>query len=157
MNAVLPIPTKFKLVSATAEGEERLTAFDKAIFKAGVGNCNLIKVSSILPPRSRLDNNINLIPGALVPIAYGFITSDIPGEVISAAAAVGLAQDPDSYGIIIEHSGRAPGNEIKAKTIRMVEEAFSFRSLPLKQIIVECVEHKVIKQGCAFAGVVLWY
>lgn len=154
---MLPIPDKFKLVSGTAEGEERLTAFDKAIFKAGVGNCNLVKVSSILPPHSRLDNNIMLIPGALVPIAYGFITSDVPGEVISAAVAVGLAEDPGSYGIIIEHSGRARRTEIEAKTIRMVEEAFGFRSLPLAQIIAESVEHRVVKQGCAFAGVVLWY
>jgi len=154
---MLPIPTKFKLVCGAAEGEERLTAFDKAILKAGVGNCNLIKVSSILPPHSRLDNKIILVPGALVPIAYGFINSDVPGEVISAAAAVGLAEDPDSYGIIIEHSGRACRTEIEKKTRRMVEESFAFRSLPLKQIIVESIEHKVVKRGCAFAGVVLWY
>ena len=154
---MFPTPVKFKLVSGAAEGEERLTAFDKAIFKAGVGNCNLLKVSSILPPRSRLDKDIVLPPGALVPMAYGLITSDVPGEVISAAVAVGLAEDPDSYGIIMEHSRRASRTVVEAEIVKMVEEAFSFRSLPLREVLVESVEHKVAKYGCAFAGVVLWY
>ncbi|MGQ9511593.1 pyruvoyl-dependent arginine decarboxylase [Thermodesulfitimonas sp.] len=153
---MLPIPVKFKLVSGTAEGETRLTAFDKAILRAGVGNCNLIKVSSILPPRCRLDEGIVLPPGALVPVAYGFITSDVPGAVI-AAVAVGLAEDPDSYGIIMEHSGRVSRAVVEAEIVRMVEEAFACRSLPLKEVLVESTEHRVVKLGCAFAGVVLWY
>lgn len=154
---MLPIPVKFKLVSGTAEGETRLTAFDKAILRAGVGNCNLIKVSSILPPRCRLDEGIVLPPGALVPVAYGFITSNIPGEVIAAAVAVGLAEDPASYGIIMEHSGRVSRAVVEAEIVRMVEEAFACRSLPLKEVLVESSEHQVMKLGCAFAGVVLWY
>uniref|UniRef100_A0A7C1JEP7 Pyruvoyl-dependent arginine decarboxylase AaxB n=1 Tax=Ammonifex degensii TaxID=42838 RepID=A0A7C1JEP7_9THEO len=150
-------PVKFKLPSGAAEGETRLTAFDKAILQAGVGNCNLIKVSSILPSRCRLGQDIILPPGALVPVAYGFITSDVPGEVITAAVAVGLAEDPGSYGIIMEHSGRAPRAVVEAEIVRMLEEAFTSRSLPLKTVLVESVEHRVVKLGCAFAGVILWY
>ena len=36
-----------------AEGGTTLNAFDNALLAAGIGNINLIKVSSILPPRSR--------------------------------------------------------------------------------------------------------
>lgn len=151
------IPVRFRLVSGAAEGETKLTAFDKAILKAGVGNCNLIKVSSILPPRCCLDEGIVLPPGALVPMAYGFITSEIPGEIISAAVAVGLAADSGAYGIIMEHSGRVGRAVIEAEIVQMVEEAFACRALRLEKVLVESIEHRVVKLGCAFAGVVLWY
>lgn len=152
-----PIPVRFKLVSGVAEGEHRLTAFDKAILQAGVGNCNLIKVSSILPPRCRLDPDIVLPPAALVPIAYGFATSDVPGTTISAAVAVGIPIDEDSYGVIMEHSGQTRREVVEREVSAMVEEAFAFRHLPLKEILVASAEHTVDRLGCAFAGVVLWY
>jgi len=154
---LLPTPVRFKLVAGTAEGRHKLTAFDHAILQAGVGNCNLIKVSSILPPGCRLDPGLVLPPGALVPIAYGFATSSVPGTTISAAVAVGIPADEDSYGVIMEHSGEADREVVEAEVSAMVEEAFAFRQLPLKEIMVASSQHTVEYLGCAFAGVVLWY
>jgi len=51
---VLPRPKKFSLVAGVSEGKTRLTAFDKALLAAGIGNINLIKLSSILPPNVSL-------------------------------------------------------------------------------------------------------
>ena len=153
---MLPTPTKFALVSGSAEGHTRLNAFDHALLDAGVGNCNLLKVSSIMPPGAAHVPEVQIPPGSLVPIAYGAISLDSPGEVISAAVAVGLS-DGDMYGVIMEYSGRT-SRENAEKTIRgMVEEAFEKRGMTLKNCIVRVVEHQVIKTGCAFAGVVLWY
>lgn len=153
---MLPTPTKFALVSGTAEGYTRLNAFDHALLDAGVGNCNLLKVSSILPPGAIHVPEIHIPPGSLVPIAYGAISLDAPGELISAAVAVGISQR-DTYGVIMEYSGRTSKEEAEKIIKRMVEEAFKTRRLPLSQCMVRSVEHKVIKTGCAFAAVVLWY
>lgn len=152
---MLPAPTKFTLVAGAAEGSTRLNAFDHALLKAGIGNCNLFKVSSILPPGARYVQEILIPPGSLVPVAYGAISHASPGEIISAAVAVGMSVD--SYGVIMEYSG--PTGHLEAEEIIkvMVEEAFITRRLPLANYIVKSVEHRVLETGCAFAGLVLWY
>ena len=47
---MIPIPTKFSLVVGHGEGDKKLTAFDAALLDAGIGNMNLLRVSSVLPP-----------------------------------------------------------------------------------------------------------
>lgn len=153
---MLPTPTKFALVSGTSEGSTRLNAFDHALLNAGVGNCNLLKVSSILPPGAKQVAKINIPPGSLVPIAYGSLSADIPGELIAAAVGVGIC-DQDNYGVIMEYSGRTSKDEAEKQIKRMVEEAFAGRGLKLSRLLVQAVEHKVENIGCAFAAVVLWY
>jgi len=152
---VLPTPSKFSLVAGSAEGTTKLNAFDHALLESGVGNCNLLKVSSILPPGAKLEPKITIPPGSLVPIAYGAQISDTPGELISAAVAVGISES--TYGVIMEYSGCTGKKEAEKITREMVEEAFATRQLYLADYLVLAVEHRVVKTGCAFAGVVLWY
>ncbi len=153
---MLPTPKKFKVVAGGAEGKSKLTAFDNALLQAGVGNVNLLKVSSILPPSCTYDPDFILPLGALTPIAYGSIVSDVPGETIVAAVAVGIPEQ-NTMGVIMEYSGKSTKEEAEMKIRQMVEEAFEVRNLSLKEIKVCAVEHKVSKIGCAFAAVPLWY
>ncbi|MCL4424341.1 MAG: arginine decarboxylase, pyruvoyl-dependent [Firmicutes bacterium] len=153
---MLSTPTKYTIVAGTAEGGTGLTAFDKALLAAGIGNLNLLKVSSILPPKARFTEPLDVAPGSLLPTAFGSITCDTPGEVIAAGVAVGIASE-DSYGVIMEFEGKCSREEAE-KTLRgMVEEAFQVRGLPLNKILIKAVEHKVEKVGCALAAVALWY
>lgn len=154
--AVLETPKKFTLVGATSEGGTELTAFDKCLLASGIGNVNLMRVSSILPPNTKLVEKLAIPPGSLTPTAYGYITSRIPGEIISAAVAVGINTE-DSYGVIMEYSGKCTAAEAEATIRGMVKEAFAVRDIPLNQTLVKVVEHKVEKIGCAFAAVPLWY
>lgn len=152
---MLPTPKKYFLTAASAEGRSELTAFDNALLKAGVGNTNLLKVSSILPPNCEYDPNLIIPEGSLLPIAFGSIVSDVPGELISAAVGVGVSEE--SWGVIMEYSGNIPAEEAKAKIIKMVEEAFETRGMNLADIKVAATEHRVVKMACAFAAVPLWY
>ncbi len=150
--------TKYALVAGSAKGTTRLNAFDNALLDAGVGNLNLIRVSSILPPEmEREDSLITLpAPGSLLPIAYGSITSDVPGELISAAVAIGLCAE-DEYGVIMETSGRCSKAESIARVTAMAEEAFAVRGRELKTVLSCGSEHQVITAGCAFAAVPMWW
>ena len=65
-----------------AEGGTALNAFDNALLVAGIGNVNLIRVSSIVPPDVSFIELPKIKLGALVPTAYATITSDVPGETI---------------------------------------------------------------------------
>jgi arginine decarboxylase len=152
---MLPTPQKFTLVAGASEGRSRLNAFDRALLASGIGNLNLLKVSSILPPNTEYVEKLEIPPGSLAPTAYGSLTSDVPGEIISAAVAVGMSED--TFGVIMEFSGRCNRLEAESKVTKMVEEAFEARELALKKVMVKSVEHMVEKTGCAFAAVTLWY
>lgn len=152
---MLPLPKKFFVTAGSAEGDTELTAFDIALLKARVGNTNLLRVSSILPPGCVYEPDLVIPPGSLVPIAYGSITSLHKGEKIAAAVAVGIAKD--SFGVIMEFSGVCDQAEAEARVTKMVEEAFRVRNLALDEIKVAATEHVVEKIGCAFAAVPLWY
>lgn len=152
---MLPLPKKYFVTAAAAEGESHLTAFDGALLKARVGNTNLLRVSSILPPGCEYEPDLVVPPGSLLPIAYGSIVSDTPGETIAAAVAVGIT--PDSFGVIMEYSGNCTKEEAEAQVRAMVDEAFKIRDIKLAEVKVAVAEHKVEKIGCAFAAVPLWY
>lgn len=152
---MLPTPTKFTLVAGAGEGQTPLNAFDQALLRAGAGNVNLIRVSSILPPHVQYVAELPLPPGALVPVAYGAIKSTNPGEHIAAAVAVGIPEK--GFGVIMEYSGRTTKEEAERIIRCMVEEAFAMRGLEMKNYLVKAVEHRVIKAGAVFAGVLMWY
>lgn len=152
---MLPLPKKFFLTAASSEGESELTAFDGALLKARVGNTNLLRVSSILPPGCTHEPELIIPPGSLLPIAYGTITCADPGEIISAAVAVGIKKD--NFGVIMEFEGKCAKEKAEAEVKKMVEEAFRIRQLQLDDIMIASTEHVVKNIGCAFAAVPLWY
>ncbi len=152
---MLPTPKKFTLVSGSAEGPSSLNAFDNALLAAGIGNLNLLKVSSILPPGCEFVEKLDIPPGSLTPTAYGAALSTKKGELISAAVGIGFSAD--SYGVIMEFSGSCSSREAEAQVTAMVKAAFAERKVPLAKVMTKSVEHVVAENGCAFAAVALWY
>ncbi|MBS3947376.1 MAG: arginine decarboxylase, pyruvoyl-dependent [Dethiobacter sp.] len=152
---MLPTPKRYKIVAAAAEGSLKLTAFDNALLKAGIGNVNLVRVSSILPPTAEKDQNLFLPPGSLVPTAYGSIACDEPGLRIAAAVGIGFSED--TFGVIMEFSGVCGQQEAEEKIASMLRDAFANRGMRLVRTEILAVEHVVEKVGCAFAAVALWY
>lgn len=152
---MLPTPSKFSLSAGHGEAATLLNAFDVALLDAGFGNLNLLKVSSVLPPGAEYVKTMDVSPGSLLPTAYAIISSHQPGDLIAAAVAIGIPEI-QSFGVIMECSGHCSKEEIELRIRQMVVEAFSVRRLPLREIKVASVEHRVEKCGSAFAGVGLW-
>ncbi len=153
---MLETPRKFTLLAGTAEGPTRLNAFDNALLASGIGNLNLVRVSSILPPGAIEVPELDIPEGALTPTAYGTITSEEPGVCIAAAVAVGIGED-DHYGVIMEYSGHGTRLDAERRVRVMVVEAFASRRRELSRVVVRAVDHRVERIGCAFAAVALWY
>ncbi|HAA34125.1 MAG TPA: arginine decarboxylase, pyruvoyl-dependent [Firmicutes bacterium] len=148
-------PEHFIIVASKAEANHTLTAFDAALLKAGLGNVNLVRLSSILPPGCKEEKNgINFPPGAFVPTAYGSACSEKKGELIAAAVGIGFSED--SFGVIMEHSGSCNAEAAREKVEEMIKEAFAVRGLALKGIKIKSVEHRVEKAGAVIAAVALW-
>lgn len=152
---MLPTPKKYFLTAAAAEGESSLTAFDNALLAGRIGNINLIRVSSILPPEAQLDSDLVIPPGSLVPTAYGYIISSEPGQLIAASVGIGFSEN--TFGVIMEFAGVCSKEEARDKIEGMLREAFRSRGMELKDMKIAAVEHRVQKTGCALAAVPMWY
>jgi arginine decarboxylase len=157
MGVTATIPTKYYLTAGHSEGMTPLNAFDGALISAGIGNTNLVKMSSILPPACEKIKPVKLPLGALVPVAYASKVSTIVGEVISAGVAIAIPKDPKLNGLIMEYSGAGHKEEIEKIVRSMAEEGFKMRGYALKEVQSIAITHKVNHTGAAYAAVVLWW
>jgi arginine decarboxylase len=153
---IIKTPTHYFLVSGASEGFTSLNAFDGALLSAGIGDTNIVKMSSIVPPRCQLISPVPLPPGSLVPTAYASITSDVPGQIISSAVAVALPEEPSYPGLIMEYSARGSKAEIEETVRQMAIEGMKIRGRVIKELNSIAVEHRVRKVGTTLAAVVLW-
>jgi arginine decarboxylase len=138
--------TKAAGTAASAEGSTPINAFDNALLAAGIGNINLVRVSSILPPGVDVVALPRIKPGAIVPTAYS-----------SMSAAVGWARpvDPAKNGVIMEFHDKATRDEAERMIVHMLEEAFRVRGEAIRDMQVFAAEHTVERTGCAVAAVAL--
>ncbi len=155
---IIKTPTRFFLVKGSSEGFSLLNAFDGALLASGVGDTNLVRMSSILPPGCEELNPppVPMPQGALVPVAYASLCSDVPGEVISSAVAIGIPKDTTRAGLIMEYSARAEEDIVVEQVRKMVKKGMEMRKREIKEIMAISATYKVITIGASFAGVVLW-
>ncbi|MCW2842672.1 MAG: pyruvoyl-dependent arginine decarboxylase [Nocardioides sp.] len=101
-------PASLDITVRTGTGSARtlLAAFDSALLSAGVANFNLITLSSVIPPGSRVRRVGDTLPGGhgdrlfcVLSAAY----ADHPGE--TAWAGLGWATDNTTGGLFVEHHG----------------------------------------------------
>jgi arginine decarboxylase len=138
-----------------AEGGSSLNAFDNALLAAGIGNINLIKVSSIVPPEVSIVDLPKIRPGALIPTAYAAMTSEAPGETVAAAVGYALPDDPAKNGVIMEFHGVATQAEAERAIDAMLDESFRVRGEVIREKKIFAIEHRVTRIGCALAAVTL--
>lgn len=155
------VPHVAVIVKGVAHGTTELTAFDKALLSAGIGNLNLVKVSSIIPPNTVVVRQVRLadeVPaGAIVPAVYSHITSDRLGQTIASAIAIGTPKDSNLPGVIFESS--LIGNACTAvdRVRKMTTEAMRVRGTLSCAMIEESCELVVQKAGefaCVLTAVV---
>ncbi len=138
------------LTSGSAEGATELNAFDGALLAAGIGDLNLVRVTSIMPPDVRLVSTAPGLPkGTFALTVYGARTSATPGAKL--ATAVGLGRAPDGFGVVMEASGSSR-QQVEEDVRAMVEEAFRVRGLKLDQVHIAAVEHTVDRCGGVVAA-----
>lgn len=150
-------PNMYCLVKGKGEGNTALNAFDMALLNAGVGDTNLVRMSSIVPPACMEVESIRLPLGGLIPIAYGSLSCTHPGQIISTAVAIGIPEDSTLPGVIMEHEAELPLDQVEATVRQMTIDAFAYRHRALRTVKSIGIEHTVERAGCVFAAVVLWY
>jgi len=143
---------KVSITSGRSEGPSRLNAFDNALLDAGIGDVNLITVSSILPKDTEIVELPHIEEGKMVNCVLACAHSDQPGDLITAAVAVATSDD---FGCVVEHSGvNQDPEKIKEEAETMVRYMMQVRGLTIREIIIVNESHKVKEEGVALAAVV---
>ena len=143
---------KISITTGKAEGPTKLNAFDNALLDAGIGDINLIKVSSIIPASAELVNLPEFPAGEMVNTVLSYTSSDCEGDLISAVIALAVG---DVLGCVVEYSGiNQDSSKIKEKAVYMAKYMMQIRNMEIRKIIVEQQDHIVRKQGAAVAALV---
>ncbi len=101
------VPEKMFITKGVGAHKDRLTSFEVALRNAGIEKCNLVYVSSILPPNCKIiskSNGIELLkPGQITYCVMARNETNEPNRLISAAIGIAMPKNNDSYGYLSEH------------------------------------------------------
>ncbi|OGW74987.1 MAG: arginine decarboxylase, pyruvoyl-dependent [Omnitrophica bacterium RBG_13_46_9] len=101
------VPKKMFLTKGVGTHKEELRSFELALRDAGTEKCNLVTVSSILPPEckiiSRNEGIKELVPGMLTFVVLARCSSCEPHRLIAASIGCAKPADPNVYGYLSEH------------------------------------------------------
>lgn len=142
------IAKKYVVRSGCGTSDSYLPSFDKALIEAGVGNYNLVRLSSILPAKCERVDEIDLPEGSLLPTAYSTISSDKKGDRLVSAIGVGIPENRDNVGVIMEYSAIGKScDEVLDILYGMIREAFDVRGWGLDHIEITYAEDVVTEEG----------
>ena len=86
---------------------EKLTSFELALRSAGIATCNIVRVSSIFPPKCKIlsyDEGLRrLSPGEVTFVVMSDNATREPHRMIAATVGVAIPRDRQLYGYLSEH------------------------------------------------------
>jgi len=95
---------------------EKLTSFELALRSAGIAACNLVRVSSIFPPRcklvSRTEGVKELRPGQVTFVVMRENSTREPHRLIAASVGVAIPSDRNAFGYLSEHHSFGETEEV---------------------------------------------
>ncbi|MGB2706087.1 MAG: arginine decarboxylase, pyruvoyl-dependent [Candidatus Omnitrophota bacterium] len=103
----LLVPKKMFLTKGAGTHGTELRSFELALRDAGIEKCNLVAVSSILPPECRIisknEGMKELVPGMLTFVVMARCSSSEPHRLIASSIGLAKPADPNAYGYLSEH------------------------------------------------------
>jgi arginine decarboxylase len=101
------VPTRVFLTKGKGVSKERLTSLESALRDAGISQFNIVRVSSIFPPRCKLvkreEGLSHLVPGEIVYCVLSENATNEPHRQIAASIGLAIPKDRSKYGYISEH------------------------------------------------------
>lgn len=150
-------PSHYILVSGSGSDKFQLVSFDKALYASQIANYNLVRVSSILPSMCKEEFSITARQGSILFTAYASISSSKKGN-ISAAVGVGLSQQPDEVGVIMEYSCMDCEEVAVHRVKEMIQKSMKLRGSKIQEIKIVSTESSV-SEGIfttAIAALAMW-
>ncbi len=110
------VPKRMFLTKGVGKHREKLTSFELALRSAGIASCNLVRVSSIFPPRSKLISRSEGIkeikPGQVTFCVMSENSTREPHRLIAASVGVAIPTDRNTFGYLSEHHSYGETEEV---------------------------------------------
>ena len=101
------VPKKVFFTKGVGRHKDYLQSFEAALRDAGIEKCNLVTVSSILPPGGKFipkAEGVNLLkPGQITFCVMSRNSSNEPNRLLAAAIGCAVPKDNTPYGYLSEH------------------------------------------------------
>jgi arginine decarboxylase len=101
------VPARAFFTKGVGIHREKLTSFELALRDAGIAAFNLVRVSSIFPPRCALVGKSEglalLRPGQIVFCVLAEASTNEPSRRVATSIGLALPKDRDHHGYISEH------------------------------------------------------
>jgi arginine decarboxylase len=149
------LPKKFFVTSGKGVSRiSELNAFDMALADAGISQCNLVEVSSILPKGCE---EVRQIPIDAGTITFAVISraDGKNGETVSSGIAWALQRK--GYGIVAEDHNHGAEDELKLNLRKRIEEMAESRGIKLEKVEIRTGTCTAPKDGFCCAVAVLVY
>jgi arginine decarboxylase len=158
------VPKAFFVTSGVGVDTEQANAFDLALRDAGIGECNLVEVSSILPANAveTERSNVTITPGGITFCVLSRADGE-SDEAIGAGLGYGwLGEKTESgeeridFGIICEHHSHHSREYLAEKVREKLDTMAAIRdkSLLNKGLVVESLEVEKGKFGSVVVALV---
>lgn len=149
------IPREFFTTSGKAISPvSKLNAFDRALRNAGIAQCNLVQVSSILPPRCRKAELKEMPAGSIIHT----VTARMDGtEGMAIGAGIAWAwEQTGKYGLVVEAHEQMDRKSLKATLEWKIKEMARTREIEITDINyqTEVLTVPLKNYGCALAALI---
>lgn len=103
------VPQQMFFTKGVGRHKHSLQSFEEALRRAGIAQFNLVRVSSIYPPRcaivSRQRGIRKLTPGQILFCVLAECRTNEPNRLACAGIGLAVPADKEQYGYISEHHG----------------------------------------------------
>ena len=101
------IPKEVFFTKGVGKHRDFLQSFETALRSAGIEKCNIVSVSSILPPGCKIipkeEGLKKLTAGQIVYVVLARISSNEPNRLMAASVGAAIPTDPIAHGYLSEH------------------------------------------------------
>ncbi|MFA5879488.1 MAG: arginine decarboxylase, pyruvoyl-dependent [Candidatus Margulisiibacteriota bacterium] len=101
------VPHACFLTKGVGSHKEKLVSFEMALRKAGIAGYNLVRVSSIFPPKCKIvstkEGQALLKPGQIVFCVLSDNAVNEKNRLVAASVGLALPQDTGKHGYLSEH------------------------------------------------------
>src|SRR4030067_336938 len=101
------VPKRVFFTKGVGTHKEELRSFGLALRDAKIEKCNLVQVSSILPPQCKIvsinEGIKDLLAGAITFVVISRCASNEPHRLIAASVGCAIPTDKNAYGYLSEH------------------------------------------------------
>jgi len=103
------VPKKVFFTKGVGKHRHELQSFELALRSAGIEKCNIVNVSSIVPPECKIIPRTKGIPllktGQITYCVMSKNSTSEPNRLVGAAIGVATPKGKSTYGYISEHHG----------------------------------------------------